>query len=53
MRTGDAAATDEEIASTRERLRGEMRPACLQVSRAIYECAVAAPDQAALAACQP
>lgn len=52
MRTGDAANNEEEIAETQQRLRGELREACLQVSRSMYECAMQASDQAALQACQ-
>ncbi|HUH01444.1 MAG TPA: hypothetical protein VML75_05575, partial [Kofleriaceae bacterium] len=35
-RTGDAANNEEEIADTKQRLRGELREACLQVSRSMY-----------------
>jgi metal-dependent amidase/aminoacylase/carboxypeptidase family protein len=52
MRTGDAANNEQEIADTKQRLRGELREACLQVSRSMYECAMQAADQAGLQACQ-
>lgn len=45
-------ATPEQQAAIRERLLPQMEPGCAVMTRAAYACAMAAPDRAALQACE-
>lgn len=45
--------TAEDAAAAKRELRASMKPACAQLSRRAFECALAAPAKAELAACPP
>lgn len=49
----DQANTDEEVraASEKEKQKAETRQMCKKLTRELYDCAMKAPDAAALAAC--
>lgn len=45
--------TAEDVAAAKRELRASMKPACAQLSRRAFECALAARTKAELAACPP